>query len=123
MLELVTDYKEVCRNIATFNEELESSTSLINKLATFQHWYYSAELDAFGPSKFIGYKNNNEALYKKETNRENGQMDGRDTVKLLKRWFRPAQDSELETLWSRLIELLDAYDKKPNARANLHVLK
>ena len=123
MYELVNNTEEIFRNIAVFNKELAEKDCLIRKLSSFQHWYFVKELNAFGPSKFIGYKGNSAEIYREGTHRYMGCMDGRDTVKLFERWFRKASEVELEQLMPNLVELLNKYGKVPNKRVTLHVEK
>ena len=82
-LELVSNIDQVIKNISIFNECLHTDKHIPKKLSTYKHWYYDLEKNLFGPSKFIGYKNNNANDYYYGTLRENGEyegyMDGRKT--------------------------------------------
>lgn len=117
----VSNLKEIVDNVFVFNKELPKDKTLIRKLSTFQHWYFVEELNGFGPSKFIGYKENNAEKYREGSNRISGYMDGRETVVWLKKWFRKANESEVQLLMPKLKEFLSNYDKLPNSRVNLHV--
>ena len=121
MYELVCSFEDVLLNINTFNKELSGNVALNKKLSSFQHWYFIKELNAFGPSKFIGYKGNSGEMYSKGTHRNEGCMDGRNTVKLLGKWFKKANKIEQQQLLLKLAELLSFYNKIPNKRVHLHV--
>jgi len=53
----VENYEDVIEPVRAFNEGLKEGGNLENQLSYFRAWYYIPELDAVGPSKFIGYKN------------------------------------------------------------------
>lgn len=48
----------------------------------FRQWYYIPELNVFGPSKYIGYKNMNTSKYDRGKRKT-----GVGTEKILKEWF------------------------------------
>ncbi len=52
--ELIESYREVVENVRQFNEDLVANTDICSQLSQFRAWYYVPELDALGPSKFIG---------------------------------------------------------------------
>lgn len=56
MLKLVDKYDDVVKNAKEFHKSIENDIELNRKLSMFRHWYYIEEIDAFAPSKFIGYK-------------------------------------------------------------------
>ncbi len=113
-LYLVDSISEVKNNVKQFNEDLEINDALVFKLSSFRHWYYIEELDLFGPSKFIGYKNNNSYEYSKGTNIDNGYMDGRRTQKVLKVFFKEVEDEKFESLYNKLKIFIQTYGKDPN---------
>lgn len=63
MEELVTSLKEVIENVKQFNKDLTENTDIVSQLTQFIHWYYIPSMGAFGPSKYIGYKNMNTSKY------------------------------------------------------------
>ncbi len=65
MLDLVGSYTDVVKNAKEFHNNIDGD--LIRKLSQFRHWYYIEEIDAFAPSKFIGYKDVTVADYKEGT--------------------------------------------------------
>ncbi len=109
-LKLVEDIKESRVNIKRFNEEINTNKYLQNILSRFRHWYYSKELNMFGPSKFIGYKNMNCKLY----SQLNKHMSGTDTeyvlrnkLKLTKQFYGPDR---------LIIGFLNRFRKNPNIK-------
>jgi hypothetical protein len=121
-LALVDNISEVLENIKTFNEELPNSEHLIKKLTSFKHWYYSSELDLFGPSKFIGYKKNTAIDYEKGTAINDWYMDGRDTEPIIKQWSVEAKGEDYEELKGKLALMLSEYDKNLRSNAHIHML-
>ena len=119
MLDLVESYSDVVRNAREFLDSVDDE-GLVNKLSMFRHWYYVEEIDAFAPSKFIGYKDITIEDYRIGTSVDQGYMDGRDTVKQLKEWFQPIDNENYEIYYKRLEEFLSQYDKKPNKMLQLY---
>lgn len=107
-------------NVRQFNADLSRGEPGITSLSQFRHWYYVPELDAFGPSKFIGYKNMRATFY----NLGHGK-DGRDTEKALPRWFLelPSESKVGKQLMSKLASTLAAYGKSVRRGASVHVPK
>ncbi|WP_419724815.1 hypothetical protein [Terrisporobacter petrolearius] len=123
MLNLVENYKDVLDNSEVFHNGMDNSQEIIKKLAFFRHWYYIEEANKFAPSKFIGYKKITFEEYIAGTNREEGYMDGRDTVPRLKKWFKLIPEEENEIYYKKLEEFLSLYDKKPNKKVQLYLKK
>lgn len=121
MLDLVDSYTDVVENAKEFHNNINED--LIRKLSQFRHWYYIKEIDAFAPSKFIGYKDVTVGGYKAGTKPGQGYMDGRDTVKQLKQWFKPVNDGGLDFYCEKLKDFLFQYDKKPNKKLQLYYKK
>lgn len=125
-LPLIDSVEDVILNIKTFNKDLDNSEELISKLRFFQHWYYSEELDLFGPSKFIGYKGNTSEEYRKGTNRQSGYMSGTVTQPILSKLFDgidSIDSNKADKLYVKLEVFLGYYDKKPNKRAKIYLVK
>lgn len=59
----VDSYDQVVANVKRFNKAIDAEELLIKRISTFHHWYYIPELDMFGPSKFIGYKDMDARFY------------------------------------------------------------
>lgn len=114
----VTSMEEVMTNVRRFNKDLEEDEDLPSQLSQFRHWYYLPGLDAFGPSKFIGYKEMTARRYDRGRNK-----DGRETEDVLRRWFvKLSSDSdEARMLLDKLTDLLMPYGKKPNKATAIHV--
>jgi len=120
MLKLVDKYDDVVKNAKEFHKSIENDIELIRKLSMFRHWYYIEEIDAFAPSKFIGFKDITIDDYKIGTSPEQGYMDGRDTVKQLKQWFKLVDNVESDIYYKKLVDYLSKYDKKPNKMLKLY---
>jgi len=120
MDELVVNLEEVIENVKQFNMDLEENTDIVTQLTQFKHWYYIPSLDAFGPSKYIGYKAMNTSRYARGQNKT-----GVDTEKVLKQWFiKLSLESERSSiLLDKLGELLELHDKKVRSNAFVHILK
>lgn len=125
MLDLVDNYSEVVRNAKEFHNNI-GDEGLIKKLSQFRHWYYIEEIDGFGPSKFIGYKDITiedykiGTSYKLCTSSEQSYLDGRDTVRQLKQWFQLINDENFESYYKKLESFLSQYNKKPNKMLQLY---
>ena len=118
MNDFVKEYEEVIDNVRQFNLDLDSGTSIITQLSQFRHWYYIPELDCFGPSKFIGYKNMTTLRYKRGEGK-----NGRDTEVILRQWFYVLSEGseQWQKLFPRLKALLLQHEKKPNKNVRIHV--
>lgn len=117
---LVTSLEEVVDNVKRFNKDLNDGTDIVTQLSQFTHWYYIPEIDLFGPSKYIGYKNMNTIKY----NRGKGKT-GIDTEKDLKEWFIKLSPDFVrgQELMDNLSTILEGLDKQVKSNARIHVLK
>ena len=115
--ESVENYKEVVDSVRAFNEGLKEGGNLKNQLSYFRAWYYIPELDAVGPSKFIGYKNLSLADYLTGYG-----LDGKVTEPVLGRWFNLLIDNTPEARYvESLVErLLARYNKVMNRKARFN---
>ncbi|WP_259391284.1 hypothetical protein [Paenibacillus sp. 1011MAR3C5] len=120
MYVLVTELDEVLDNVKQFNADLKAGRDVNDQLSQFTHWYYISELDQFGPSKYVGYKN----MTSNDYLRGDGK-DGRDTEKVLKNWFATLdeEDTRYTPLWVKLNDMLYEYRKSLRKNAKIHVLK
>jgi len=118
--DFVETIDEVIRNVKQFNKDLENGEDISKQLSQFKHWYYIPEIDLFGPSKFIGYKSMKASSYNKRFNK-----DGRDTEKILKRWFikLSSETVQKKELTSKLNALINRFDKKMRKNAVIHMLR
>lgn len=116
----VRSYEEALQNAKTFNGGLDDSIEVMNKLSYFRHWYYFDEIGGFAPSKFIGYKNMDMKAYEEGCSSE---LDGRDTERVLQKFFKKAEGGIKDELFIKLESFLRAYDKQPNAMAEIHTRK
>lgn len=81
-VELINSYLEAEGNAVRFLDVVAHPTShTYAMLGRYFHWYYFPSLDAFAPSKFIGYKNTDVQGYR-------GKGTGTATTRVLHKWFR-----------------------------------
>lgn len=115
--ETVNTYDEVVEAVRRFNEGLDEGKDLETLLSFFRAWYYIPELDAVGPSKFIGYSSMTVTEYMESTD-----LDGLVTEPLLTRWFDVLDEQSPEGHYvSDLVRrLLARYDKAPNRIARFN---
>jgi len=117
---LITSYPEVVANVRQFNQDLATSKALCSLLSQFRAWYYIPELDALGPSKFIGYKGMNASLYLRG---HRACMHGGYAEARLQQFFYLIDKSHhrYAYLENKLNSLTAQYGKIPNKRARLNV--
>jgi hypothetical protein len=116
--ELIESYQEVVDNVRRFNRDLETGEDIRSQLSQFRAWYYIPELDAFGPSKFIGYKRMNTSQYQRGY-----EKDGRETEPRLQKLFERIRRGHPRYAYldTELHGLLALYGKKPNKRFRINV--
>ena len=109
-------------NIRNFNSELKMSRYLQSKLSQFRAWYYDAESKSFGPSKYIGYLNMNEHLYReyKEKHNDLAGFSGTNTEPLLRQWYTEISRLGAPGLYNDLEEFLMQYDKKLHSLGRIY---
>ncbi|HEY8344519.1 MAG TPA: C2H2-type zinc finger protein [Bacillota bacterium] len=125
--ELVDHYEEVVANVRQFNEDLKNGLYMIHKLSQFKEWFYFPELDAFGPSKFIGYKEMNAGFYnnghRTQEQKRIGSMplNGGKSTTRLERWFReiPQDEPLFKQLQVKIDSFFTTFGKKPNKALQL----
>lgn len=120
MDQLVITLEEIAQNIKQFNRDLEDQTDIVTQLTQFIHWYYIPSIDAFGPSKYIGYKDMHTLKYGRGQRKT-----GVDTEKILKEWFikLPVESVKSQDLMDKLSKLLEQHGKKVKSNARIHILK
>ena len=113
----VKTYENVIESVRAFNEGLSRTRDLQRQLSYFRAWYYAPELDAVGPSKFIGYRGMTASEYMRSED-----LDGRETEPVLTRWFDALESGTSETAYvAKLVEeLLAKYKKAPNRVARFN---
>jgi len=120
MARLINSPDDAVRGIKTYNEELETSTGLRERLAYVRAWYAVKTKNgwSFGPSKFIGYQDLTAKGYL------GGRLDGRKTEAQLMKWFQVVDDStELsDELYDALEEFLEGYGKEPSSAVRISVV-
>jgi uncharacterized protein (DUF433 family) len=127
MPRLVRTVTEVQTNILRFERELQSDSRLVERLSYMHAWYVERNPQggwAFGPSKFVGYRDNKAGRYLKASS-PSGDAHGGTTERVLAEWYQPV---DLETRLGR--ELLEAlgrflarWDQAPRARVRINVPK
>ena len=118
---IVTTAKQACSNILKFEDELQGSSELQDRLSFARAWYAVRDEDGvwrFGPSKFIGYQKMTAKEYL-----DGKARDGRRTEAQLAQWFTEVpDDTELyETLSDALFEVLAEYGKTPSSKMRISV--
>ena len=116
---LISNYSEVVENVRRFNDNLSLNQQLQQQLPYFRSWYYIPELDAAGPSKFIGYKAMTVERYIGVCGKE---LDGRWTEPELKAWFGILENSTPEHKYvASIVEtLIQQYRKRINRVARFN---
>lgn len=123
---LVKDYHEVLESTKLFNVGVNENPCLSRRLSDVKAWYYLPEIDAVGPSKFIGYRNMSTEFYLAHTGKRaksnlprSKRLDGRETEPKLAKWFEITEPGtvEYEYVSDKVKQLLDQWDKKPNSKA------
>jgi hypothetical protein len=115
-MQLVETYAQVVKNIARFNSSIAASPELQSKLSAFMHWYYSPEVDALAPARFVAYQDMDSGLY---LSRQDA-ASSRQAMKWLRHWFKPAEEPELATLKNQLIIVTANFNRKPHKRVQIH---
>ena len=125
--QIVTNADDAVANITKFAKELAASDVIQSRLGYVQSWYAVRRTNgewAFGPSKFVGYRDNDAGKYIAFTGRP-FESDGRDTERALESWFETVDsDAGLGRELTKALEaFLAAWAKRPNARVRINVLK
>ena len=115
--ELIDSYWDVLDSVQQFNYDLDFDIKLQSKLNQFRSWYYIPELDQFGPSQFVGYKDMSASEYK------GGHTNGEATERALWRFFQPIQRSNpnRKDLESKLFDLCSRHGKRPNKAHRINI--
>jgi uncharacterized protein (DUF433 family) len=123
-LVLVHSVEEALANLHRFDRELAKSPELQARLSHVHAWYAARRPDGswtFGPSKFIGYRNNNAQEYLRTYKRgaNGGTTEGR-----LKHWFEPVDpESPLGSQLTEAVgEFLGRWNHAPRKNMRIKVL-
>ena len=122
-LSLASASSDAATNVVTYCKELRSNPELQSRVSYVRSWYALRD-DAgnwiFGPSKFIGYRDNSTRKYLDLV--EKGGVDGRETERVLAKWFQAADPASRlgQELASALRAFLAPYGA-PNSRARVNV--
>ncbi|GEM_PF-845874 len=117
ILHPVHSYDEVVQGVQAFNQGLSATNDLKGQLSYFRSWYFIPELDAVGPSKFIGYPGMTASEYMRTDD-----LDGRVTEPALGRWFEALDNDSPEGIYvMQLVQkLLNSHNKSPNRKARFN---
>jgi len=127
MPRLVTTVEQALSHVARYQTEIERSKELNSRVSYAPAWYAvrnEAEGWIFAPSKFVGYDYPSAEDYLADSGKR-GDRDGRQTERLLSQWFAvvPPESRLGRELSERLRQQLARYNRTPNARARISVLK
>lgn len=96
-------YEDVLESTKVFNVGLKTDPRLCGRFAQFRAWYYLPEIDAVGPSKFVGYRDISVDFYFAHTGAvaratlpSNKRLDGRETEPRLQEWFEIVEPGTAE---------------------------
>ena len=120
---LVVSAKAAQENTERFEKELAKNSQLADIMAYGRGWYASRTATgwALGPSKFVGYADNNAKAYL-SSHRE---RDGRLTERALSQWFDEVEPGTplYNEVHTALRELFARHGKSPNKLLRISVLK
>ncbi len=127
---LVESYEQVVESTKAFNSGLEVKPELCGPHRNYPNWYYIPEIDAVGPSKFIGYREMTAEFYLDHSGKRdkmacrtcNG-LHGGATQSRLKKWFEIAMPgTEEHSMVSEMVkDLLNRLGAKPKKNARYYV--
>src|SRR5256885_8297789 len=120
---VVTDAEHACANIRHFEKELGRNRDLANIMSYGRAWYACKGAPGWflGPSKFVGYAENDAQTYL-STHQE---RDGRITERVLSQWFEEVAPGTTiyDELHAILRQLFARFGKTPNKSLRINVLK
>jgi hypothetical protein len=125
MLKIVTTPAQALANIIKFEQELQHSPDLQERLAYARAWYACQNKTGkwhFGPSKFVGYEGIDAKTYLRNAEKE---ADGRRTEAQLQMYFYAIDPTTPlhEELSSALVALLAKYGKSPSTKIRINVIR
>ncbi len=124
MKKRVSSREQVASNIRRFADEIAGSAEMQSRLSQVHNWYalrLASGTWAFGPSKFVGYRDNSIKKYL-ESYRTNA--NGGETEQALSSFSIEVESgSRLEReLTSTLEEFLDRWDRKPRRGSQIRLV-
>lgn len=113
------------RNIAAYREALANDRRLLERAGYARSWYADRAPDGswlFAPSKFVGYDYATADAYLADSG-ASGDRDGRETERLLSRWYAVARPSSAlgRELHDQLRAWLASLGQRANAAARISV--
>ena len=123
---LATSPDIVRDGIDRFQNEVQGSESLANRLPYARAWYAYLDDDGrwrFGPSKFVGYEGLTAEQYVELS--RNGSLDGRRTEAQLQQWYDVVDPSSKlhKELSAQLSAFLAKYRKAPSRKMRINIPK
>ena len=121
---IVAEREQVLDNIRTYQTALKSAEGLQRRFSRHSAWYAIPDGAGgwiFGPSKFVGYADNDAEFYLKNSKER---LDGKETEPVLSTWFKEVDlTSDLgQELQGSFDTFAKAYDKVPNKRWRVSLL-
>jgi uncharacterized protein (DUF433 family) len=122
MRRLVSSIDQVATNIERFAKEINGNTEMQTRLGMVHDWYalkLASGRWAFGPSKFVGYRDNNMRKYL-----ETYRADPKGTERALEPLSTEvAEGTKIESeLTSALEEFLDQWGRKPRRGSRIRIV-
>ena len=126
MSRLVSSADEVFSSIAAYDRTARANVQFKERAGYARSWYAYRDPSGswrFGPSKFVGYKNLSAKEYLAESGPD-GELDGRQTERVLSEWFSPVEPHTRlgRELADALRDYLAGLNQVPNARTRINVL-
>lgn len=123
MRKLVSSHAQVASNIRKFAREVRDNPAMQGRLGMVHDWYALRDSDRgwlFGPSKFIGYREN---TTKKYLETYQTAANGGETERALEPLSIAVTDSKLEReLDGALEEFLDQWGRKPRRWSTIRIV-
>jgi uncharacterized protein (DUF433 family) len=123
--ELARSAEDAVANIRAFQAEVSRHPELAKRLGFAHAWYATRDAGkwVFGPSKFIGYRDNSAKRYLKLSGAL-GPADGRRTERLLGEWFQEIDPGTPlgRDLAAALREFLARWGRSPRSPVRISVL-
>ena len=123
-MRLVTDVAEAKSNIDRYESELAKSAELQAIMSYARSWLGYRDKHGHwhvGPSKFVGYAENDAAAYLLS----HQERDGRQTERVLAKWFEELQpgQADFDKVTAAVLAVLARYGRSPNKLLRVGVLR
>jgi hypothetical protein len=120
---LVFNRQQAVKNIRRYNVDLMNFARLRDLMPTHRDWYYIPELNAFGPSKFVGFVDMTGSRYSNPDAEGGVRFDGGRTQKALSNLFAPVPEGSAESgrLRDLLEQLFNGHGKTPRSNSRFYL--